>query len=218
MSDSGIIKIIKRVDNFFNYVSKFCFVVATVLILGVTLMIFASVINRSFIGNVWLFVEEYATLALIPISYSVYGYVLRQDRHLNLDILFNKCPYKVKIGLSIFAAVFTLFVCYYMITESYGYMTYQLDSNVVSSGSMKTPLWGFSLAIFVSIVLFAIDLIFFILNRIIQLATDEQPLKFEGKIYRDKVQENKELEMANMMIDGIDEENDGTETEEGGVR
>ena len=29
-----------------------------------------------------------------------------------------------------------------------------------------------------------LDLIFFVLNRIIQLIYDEQPLNFEGKIYR----------------------------------
>lgn len=217
MTTNGIIKVIKSIDNIFNYVSKFCFIVATILILGVTLMIFASVINRSFIGSIWLFVEEYATLALIPISYAVYGYVLRQDRHLNLDIIFNKCPYKVKIGLSIFAAAFTLFVCYYMLTETWGYMSYQLESNVVSSGSMKTPLWGFSLAIFISLVIFAIDLIFFILNRIIQLFTDEQPLKFEGKIYRDNIQENKELEMANIMLKEAGK-NDKTCNREGGSK
>lgn len=190
------IKIIKKIDAVFDYISKGCFAVTAFLIIGVTLMICASVINRSFIGQVWLFVEEYATYALIPISYLVFGYVLRQNRHLNLDILYNKMPYKVKIALSIFAGVFTLVVTFFMFKYSWSYMQYQLENGVVSSGSMKTPLWGLSCCIAVSMILFAIDLVLFIVNYIILLFTGEQPLKFEGKISKTGEVENRELELA----------------------
>ena len=71
----GFVKVIQKIDNFFNAVSKTCFALAALVIIGVTLLIFASVINRTFIGQVWLFVEDYATLALIPITYLVFGYV-----------------------------------------------------------------------------------------------------------------------------------------------
>ena len=125
----------------------------------------------TFIGSVWLFVEDYATYALIPISYLVFGYVLREDRHLNMDLVFSRCPYKVKIILSLFAGVFTIFVCCFMLSESWSYMIYQLEYNVVSSGAMKITLWPLSCCIFVSLILFLIDLILFVLNRIIQLST-----------------------------------------------
>lgn len=71
-----------------------------------------------------------------------------------------------------------------MLSESWSYMIYQLEYNVVSSGAMKITLWPLSCCIFVSLILFLIDLILFVLNRIIQLIYDEQPLKFSGKIYR----------------------------------
>lgn len=180
----GIVRVIQKIDSFFDMVSKICFALTAIIIIGITVLIFASVINRTFIGSVWLFVEDYATCALIPISYLVFGYVLREDRHLNMDLVFSRCPYKVKIILSLFAGVFTIFVCCFMLSESWSYMIYQLEYNVVSSGAMKITLWPLSCCIFVSLILFLIDLILFVLNRIIQLIYDEQPLKFSGKIYR----------------------------------
>lgn len=180
----GFVRVIQKIDNFFNMISKACFTIAAIVIIFVTLMIFASVINRTFIGQVWLFVEDYATLALIPITYLVFGYVLRENRHLNMDLLFSHCPYKVKIFLSIFAGVFTLLVCCFMTSQAWTYMMYQMNKGVVSSGAMKITLWPFSLCILVSIILFMLDLVFFVLNRIIQLIYDEQPLNFSGKIYR----------------------------------
>lgn len=180
----GFVRAIQKIDNFFNAISKACFALAAIVIIFVTLMIFASVINRTFIGQVWLFVEDYATLALIPITYLVFGYVLRQDRHLNMDLLFSRCPYKVKIFLSIFSGVFTLLVCCFMTSQAWTYMMYQLDKQVVSSGAMKIILWPFSCCILISIILFMLDLLLFVLNRVIQLIYDEQPLNFSGKIYR----------------------------------
>ena len=180
----GFVKAIQKIDGFLNALSKVCFALAAIIIVGVTLMIFASVINRTFIGQVWLFVEDYATLALIPITYLVFGYVLREDRHLNMDLLFSRCPYKVKIFLSIFSGVFTILVCCFMTSQAWTYMMYQFDKNVVSSGAMKITLWPFSCCILISIILFMLDLVFFVLNRVIQLIYDEQPLNFSGKIYR----------------------------------
>lgn len=208
----GFVRAIQKIDNFFNAISKACFALAAIVIIFVTLMIFASVINRTFIGQVWLFVEDYATLALIPITYLVFGYVLRQDRHLNMDLLFSRCPYKVKIFLSIFSGVFTLLVCCFMTSQAWTYMMYQFDKQVVSSGAMKIILWPFSCCILISIILFMLDLVFFVLNRIIQLIYDEQPLNFEGKIYRKDDPRAKVTE-----IDGV-ELNIPVEEEEGGSK
>ena len=63
----GWVRVVQKIDSFFDKLSKLCFVLAAAIIIGVTLMIFASVINRTFIVQIWLFVEDYATLALIPI-------------------------------------------------------------------------------------------------------------------------------------------------------
>ena len=82
-------------------------------------------------------------------------------------------------------------------------MQYQLESNVVSSGAMKITLWPFSLCIFISVLLFLVDLIFFILNRVIQIVYDEQPLQFKGKIWREDDPRRTETKE----IDGVELEN-----------
>ena len=208
----GWVRVVQKIDSFFDKLSKLCFVLAAAIIIGVTLMIFASVINRTFIGQIWLFVEDYATLALIPMSYLVFGYVLRQDRHLNLDLIVNKCSFKVKIALSIFSGIFAILVCCFMLSQSWAYMQYQLESNVVSSGAMKITLWPFSLCIFISMLLFLVYLIFFILNRVIQIVYDEQPLQFKGKIWREDDPRRTETKE----IDGVELEIPAEENTEGG--
>ena len=207
------IKVIQRIDGFLNALSKVCFALAAIIIVGITLMIFASVINRTFVGQVWLFVEDYATLALIPITYLVFGYVLREDRHLNMDLLFSRCPYKIKIFLSLFSGVFTLLVCCFMASQAWTYMMYQLDKSVVSSGAMKIILWPFSCCILISVILFMLDLVFFVLNRVIQLVYDEQPLNFAGKIYRADDPRAKVTE-----IDGVELNISSNADEEGGAK
>ena len=137
---------------------------------------------------------------------------LRQDRHLNLDLIVNKCSFKVKIALSIFSGIFAILVCCFMLSQSWAYMQYQLESNVVSSGAMKITLWPFSLCIFISVLLFLVDLIFFILNRVIQIVYDEQPLQFKGKIWREDDPRRTETKE----IDGVELEIPAEENTEGG--
>ena len=181
-SSHKIVRIIQKIDSIFDKISKAFFVFAGVLVVAITLLIFAGVFNRSFIGQVWLFVEDYAELSLIPMSYLVYGYVLRQDRHLNMDLVYNKFGHKGRTLLSIFCGLFSLCISGFMLKYSYSYMMYQYSHHIVSSSAMKVTLWPFSLCIVIGMIFFVIDVIFYTLDKIFYLVYGEQPLKFKNKI------------------------------------
>lgn len=181
-SSHKIVRIVQKIDSIFDKISKAFFVFAGVLVVAITLLIFAGVFNRSFIGQVWLFVEDYAELSLIPMSYLVYGYVLRQDRHLNMDLVYNKFGHKGRTLLSIFCGLFSLCISGFMLKYSYSYMMYQYSHHIVSSSAMKVTLWPFSLCIVIGMIFFVIDVIFYTIDKIFYLVYGEQPLKFKNKI------------------------------------
>lgn len=184
------IKITKKIDIFFDYISKVCAVISGILLIAVTLIIFAGVVNRAFMSWIWLFVEEYSALALIPMSYLVMGYTLRWNQHLKMDLVVRNVPRFWKKLLGIFAAVFSLICIIFMIMASFDWLVYNIERNVTSSGALRTPLWIFSASILLGLVLFAIDMLLLIINRIVALVYGEYPLLF----IEDETSEDSELE------------------------
>jgi len=127
------LRIIQRIDEFFDYISKVCALISGVLIIGVMLMIFAGVFNRALSLWVWLFVEEYSALALIPMSYFVMGYTLRWNKHLKMDLITRVIPMKWKLICGIFAAIFSLVCTGYMVQAAIRWLTYTIGSSVPAS-------------------------------------------------------------------------------------
>jgi len=173
-----LINITKKIDLFFNAVSRVCAVISSILLIGVTLIIFAGVVNRTFFEYTWLFVEEYSALALIPISWLAMGYTLRWNQHLKMDIVVRNVPSYYKRILGIFAAVFSLICIIYMTISAIDWFTYTFERHVTSSGTLRTPLWFISGTIVVGIVLFAIDMSLLTVHRTIAMVRGSGPLKF----------------------------------------
>lgn len=172
------IKVIKKIDAFFDYVSKIGAVISGALTIGVMLIIFAGVFNRALSLWIWLFVEEYSSLALIPMSYLVMAYTLRWNRHLKMDLVVRNVPRKWKQIFGIFSSVFSLVCIGYMIQSSSNWLIYSIERHTVSSGAMQTPLWIISASIVAGLVLFAIDMLLLTINRVIDMSGQVAPLKF----------------------------------------
>lgn len=174
-----ILSITKKIDKVFDFLSKASAVFSGVLLLGVTIIICAGVFNRALTDWVWLFVEEWSGLALIPISYLVFGYTLRKNRHLRMDLIVRRLTKKWQKILAIFSAAFSLVCLGFMIRSSANWFIYTLTRNVLSSGPMKTPLWLFSASILFSVILFAIDMILFMANAFIAVKYGKSQLRFD---------------------------------------
>jgi len=164
-----LLRFFKKTDKFFDWVSRICTVFSGVVLVGVTGMICAGVINRIAIHGVWLFVEEWASLALIPISYLVFGYTLRQGRHLKMDLIFKRFSKKGQTILGIFAGAVSLLCLFYMIQFAIDRVEYSVVRSTTSSGPMQTPLAPFAACILFGVCLFTIDMLFFTISRILEL-------------------------------------------------
>lgn len=174
-----IIRFLEKLDKAVSFISKLGAFTGALIVLLTTVMIFAYVINRAFIGQVWLFVEEWTALALIPMAYLGMAYTLRRNKHIRVDILVERFSPKVQRILEIFISVIALLVLGFMLERGINWFLYTLQDNIRSSGPMRTPLWIFTLILVIGLALYAIDTIFYIVHKFILLVDDKSNLDFD---------------------------------------
>lgn len=170
---------VQRLDALFDTIDKIGVVISSILLIAVTLLITAGTINRAFIGMIWVFVEEWSALALIPMSYLVMGYTLRWNRHMRVDLAVKNLTPRWRQICKIFAAVLSLICLAFMIERSWDWFAYTLRERVTSSGPMRTPLWVFSLSVFVGIVLFSFDMLLLLAQAVFRLLRRGPGLRFK---------------------------------------
>ena len=159
--------IFKTADKFFERLSNICAGISGVLLVFMALTIAAGVINRSFIGMIWLFVEEWSALALVPATYFALGFTLRQNRHLRMDLIVNKLPVKWQNILAVFIGAVAFICLIYMIQFAFDRFFYSYSRSVISPGPMRTPLTPFAAAMLLGVCLFTIDMFCFVVNSIL---------------------------------------------------
>lgn len=160
---------IKKMDSAALFFSKTAFIAASCFIVFVAGMIFINVITRSFFQYNFPFVEEWASLSLIPMSYLGLGYTLRNDKHLAADIIMGRVSEKTKYILLFFISIFSFCVLLFFVLRAYDVFTYNYVRNVTTNGIMRTPLWIPSLAMVIGLALFLIDVFFWIFHIILKL-------------------------------------------------
>lgn len=180
--NNTLISILKKADTFAYMISKTATILCGAILIGMVMIICSGVFNRIFLHQSWMFVEEWTGLALIPMSYLGFGYTLRYNKHLKMDLLVTKMSFKWQNIFAIFAAVFSIVCIVYFILFSYNWLDYCITRDTVSSGHMQTPLWIFSLTILIGCVIMMIDMICFLISRIVYVATGELPFHFYEQI------------------------------------
>lgn len=174
-----LVKALSTGDRIFSIVSKCGAYAGALIVLAITLMIFFYVINRAFIGQVWLFVEEWAGLSLIAIAYLGMGYTLRRNKHIRVDILVNRFSPRVQRILEAIVGVFSIIILAFMLERSINWLGYTIENNVRSAGPMRTPLWIFSFILVSGLVMYIIDSLFFVIHKIVEIAQGKSPLDFD---------------------------------------
>ncbi len=152
-------KVIDGADRIIHPISVAGAGVSGVLIIAAALLIVAYVINRRFIGQIWLFPEEYVGLALVPVAYLAMAYSLRCGAQINVSIVMSKfSPWKRNI-MDLLASLIGLVVLGYMTERSISWFVYVWQRHVTSTGPMRTPLWGFSLTMVLGMVMISLEMI-----------------------------------------------------------
>lgn len=171
-------KLIITLDRISYWMSKIGAIVSGIMIVLTIVMICAYIVNRQFIGQIWLFVEEWTALALLPISYLGMAYTLRWNRHLRVDVFTSRCGTRTQNILTIIVCIFSLVVMGFMIERGIDWFWYNWADNVRSSGSMRTPLWIFSLPMVLGLIMFFLDTFFYLINSLLSLFGRPERLKF----------------------------------------
>ena len=177
-----VIRGIKVIDTIAFYISRAAGIICGALLVGIVVIICAGVFNRLFIHQSWMFVEEWSGLALVPMSYLSFGYAHRYNKHLKMDLIVKRMSIRGQNIMAIFAAVFSLLCLVYLMGFSYNWLDYCITRNALSSGPMQTPLWIFSLSILVGMIILTLDMIGFLINRVIHMITGKSPLRFYDQI------------------------------------
>lgn len=155
----NIDKVINRANKIIRSITLVGAAIAAILIFTAFLIIVTYVINRQFIGQIWLFPEEYIGLLLLPIAYLSMAYSLRFGAQVNMSLILNKfSPWKRNI-MDILVTLVGLFVLGFMTERSISWFAYVWQNHIVSTGPMRTPLWGFSLTMILGMVMIDLEMI-----------------------------------------------------------
>ncbi len=165
-------------DRVSYHISRAAAVISGILISLVTIMVFAYIVNRAFIGKIWLFVEEWTSLSLVPIAYLGMGYTLRWNRHLFIDVLTRKFNRKKRDTIAIAVTVFSLLVLAFMIERSLDWFAYTINQEIRSTGPMRSPMWIFSGSMFGGLCVYTLDMVFCLFSEILKKADSKVKLRF----------------------------------------
>jgi len=176
--NSNFLKIVKKLDSISYFISKISFSVSCILILLIAAVIFAYVINRTFIGQTWLFVEEWSGFSLIPITFFGLSYTVRKNKGLYVDLITDKLSPKIQDLLEIIFAVFSFILIITMLSMSIKWLVYTLEVGAKSRGPMRTPLWIFSATIVFGLFIYSIDMFFYFFYRLFSFIGKNIGFKF----------------------------------------
>jgi len=168
----------RKADKIAYYVSTAGAIVSGLIVAFTTIMIFANVINRQFIGQIWLFVEEYTALGMIPMAYLGMAYTLRWNKHIYVDAVITNFSPKTQTIVAILVSLFSLIVLVFMIERSWNWFAYTWSGHILSDGPMRTPLWLFSLSVVIGLIMYFFDTLFFMINKILLLIGSTTTLEF----------------------------------------
>ncbi|HEC96376.1 MAG TPA: TRAP transporter small permease [Euryarchaeota archaeon] len=160
-------KAISRANKIIRSITLVGAAVSAILLLSAFLLIVAYVINRKFIGQIWLFPEEYIGLTLVPIAYLSMAYSLRCGAQVNMSIILNKfSPWKRNI-IDLLASLVALFVLGFMTERSISWFVYVWQNHIASTGPMRTPLWGFSLTMVLGMVMLDLEMMLHLFRTLV---------------------------------------------------
>ncbi len=161
--------LLKKLDHISTFISKMGIYVSSALIVFITVIIFVNIILRSFFQYNLPFAEEWASLALVPISYLGLGYTLRKDKHISADVVIRTLSEKVRCICLLFVSIVAFIIITFYVEQAWEVFSYHFQRNITTNGIMRTPLWIASITIFIGLVIFLTDIFFWVLHFMLKL-------------------------------------------------
>ena len=156
-----------KIDDYLSRISGAGVVISGILIAASSLLIFVYILNRQFIGQVWLFVEDWTGLALVAIGYLGMAYTLRKGKHLNVDIFIRHASPRLRNILDVIISIVALCVISYMLERSIDWFIYAYKGNVRTPSAVLTPVWIPSITMIVGVFILQLEMLFHLIRTII---------------------------------------------------
>lgn len=160
---------IGKIDKVLSKISGAGAVVSGILIATASVLIFAYICNRQFIGQVWLFVEDWSGLSLVAIAYLGMAYTLRRGKHINVDMVVRLASPKVRNILDALISAVALGVLGYMLERSINWFLYTYRDDVRTASAMITPLWIPTVAMVVGMVILNLEMLIHFIRTVTAL-------------------------------------------------
>lgn len=156
-----------KIDNWLKKISGAGVVFSGTLIAVSSVLICLYIINRQFVGQVWLFVEDWTGLALVSIGYLGMAYTLRQGKHINVDIVIRHASPKVRNIFDMLISIVALGVISYMLERSIDWFLYTYQDDVRTPSAVLTPIWIPTMTMIIGIVILNLEMFFHLIRTVI---------------------------------------------------
>ncbi len=108
----GFPKMIKKFILIFNKIVDYMVIFAGILLLFSMLSICAEVISRYLFNFPFGWVTEICEYSLVYITFLVAAWILKQEKHIKMDLVFNRLNPKLQSSLNIWTSILNAIVCF----------------------------------------------------------------------------------------------------------
>lgn len=159
---SSVSKTLARVVHMTRLVSRASAWVLGALLLATIVLVGSEILTRQLFGFSFKFVHEYAGYLLAFLSSWGLAHALLERSHIRIDIVYHKCPDKLKRILDILSIGSLAAVAFLIAYLGFPVLERSIVNGSLANTTMATPLWiphliwftGYLWFLFVCVVLF----------------------------------------------------------------
>lgn len=105
-------QLLKKSESIFDLILNYSLIIAAVILIFVTLSVSAEVVLRYFLGRPTVWVVEIAGYSLLYITFLVVAWVQKRQKHVKMDLVFNRLNPKIRSIVSLFTSIISTLICF----------------------------------------------------------------------------------------------------------
>ena len=127
-------KQVSRLSTFLQYLALLAFFI-------LTFSVVYEVVARSILNKPTIWSLEIVTYMISCVAFLGSAYVLRANKHLEVNLLTNILPKKLKLYLNLFSNLISMLFCIFVFFYGIKFINFSIVLGVVSESELRTPLW-----------------------------------------------------------------------------
>ncbi len=139
---------------------------ASLLFVGLVVLIMVEIIGRSFFDYSTMLADEYSGYFYLAAIFFGLAYTFNQEGHIRITIITSRLSSSVKRWVDIFAGIFTLVILLFVLYYSWLFMIDSKEMEMLSENVSETPLYLTQIPISIGVALFVFAVLVFILRRV----------------------------------------------------